>query len=157
MRRFCAGLPLPLLLRAKSGWAKPLLPYIQPKQPITDCPSNPMHQGMCHRHHAPTIQTSCSHLHHSCSPHPQPSFLHFPLLVTFHICLFVSERGSRDIKTAVQISPPLSSPSNTLSHPHPPQPFSSFNLLLTTWRGIASSSPPLLHPELPHLNHQTWD
>lgn len=52
--------------RAKSGWAKPLLPYIQPKQQITDCPSNPMHQGMCHCHHAPTTQSPCSHRHHAC-------------------------------------------------------------------------------------------
>ena len=67
--------------RAKSGWAKPLLPYIQPKQQITDCPSNPMHQGMCHCHHAPTTQSPCSHRHHACcsaSCAPPPPHL-YPL------------------------------------------------------------------------------
>lgn len=52
---------------AKSGWAKPVLPYIQTKQQITACPSNPtMHQGMCHCHHAAAVQSPCSHRHQSC-------------------------------------------------------------------------------------------
>lgn len=63
---------------AKSGWAKPVLPYIQTKQQITACPSNPtMHQGMCHCHHAAAVQSPCSRRHQSCcctpgaaNPHP---------------------------------------------------------------------------------------
>lgn len=69
---------------AKSGWAKPLLPYIQPKQQITDCPSNPMHQGMCHCHHAPTIQSSCSHCHQSwCSASCTPPLPHTPAFCVY--------------------------------------------------------------------------
>lgn len=131
---------------AKSGWAKPLLPYIQPKQQITGCPSNPMHQGMCHCHHAPIIQSPCSHHHHSrCSassatPKPQPSTL-LLLVSHFEFAVFIPIRikhaGRSNLSRSVF-------PSNTLSHPHPPSaphPFPNFNLLMTTWHGRASFSP----------------
>lgn len=141
--------------RAKSGWAKPLLPYIQPKQQITDCPSNPMHQGMCHCHHAPTTQSPCSHCHHACcsasrvTPPPRsPNIFNvsaFGQSFTGFISIRTKHAGSQDIEIlySSQISLSLSSLA-TLSHPHPPDappPSPSFNLLMTTWHGIASSSP----------------
>lgn len=77
--------------------------------------------------------------------HPWLSCLHFLLLSIYVV--FLSEAAIS--KPPFQSCLSLSFPSNTPSHPHrslstPPQPVSSFNLLLTTWRGIASFSPPPL-------------
>lgn len=82
------------------------------------------------------------------NPHPQHSVLHFPLLVTSHIGLFVSELGSLTIKAPALIPPSLP-PSSCPILICPPQPFSSFNLLLTTCHGFASSSPPPPRPASP--------
>lgn len=123
---------------AKSGWAKPLLPYIQPKQQITECPSNPMHQGMCHCHRAPTNQSPCSHHHHSCSsasctsPH-DPAFSICNFGQSFWICGFISEYGIQEAGKTNHHSNLSVFPSNTLFYPYPPTAPHPFPVLASSW------------------------
>lgn len=107
-------------------------------------------------------QSPCSHRHYSCRPPPMarlPPFSTFIHTFPIYIGFFLSEAAIP--KPPFQSCLPPSFPSNTPSHsilispspphPTPPQPISSFNLLLTTWRGIASFSPPTASPKPPDL------
>lgn len=138
MRPFCAGLPLPLLLRA-AGLSHSCPTYSLnsrlPTVPLIPgtraCATLTMHQPSKRPAATATLPAP-----------PTAQLSSSSTFSRFHICLLVSERGSRDIKTGRSALSPLHLPPATpcpiLISPTP----TLFNLLLTTWRGIASSSPP---------------
>lgn len=144
MWRFCAGLPLPLLLHAQSGWLSHSWPTYSLNSRLPTVPLIPCTRACATvTVHQPSKRPGATvTLPPPLQVPPFSTFGHFSDLL---ICVWTRKPRyqSRHSDLSPSIFPqqhpvPSSSP--------PPQPFSSFNLLLTTWRGIASSGPPLLSP-----------